>query len=570
MYKVFSIILLIDIVCYNPALARPDLLKQQRYEFPEYHTSASYDHISSPEIARLDVVPVTVQLDSTLWSQHHQNEVNAFAEMFRQSYNQMIEQYNKMIEMHHHVLINPLTPVTYELYHISDDVQWKNYFGIKQEYVHYQTDQMSRQLIQNLEEGRVSPQDLMNPNFFISQAASELNRFHQEQHEIDTNNQHDSSNLDGSFQQHQFNDQEQQKHHVFEEFANHETISNAHSIVAYNQGTGDYESVPVVAALVVPTPEKLESGIIHNRNLQNSSNIEIQTPISVEVPKHQVNASSHKQLQIEEDEFYGSTYDQQPIFDLRFVNRVLSTERPSMVNVMPLVRNKNNVKISTTTSSTPSTTTVVATTERPTTETNIMSMLPNKKLPTNYTDIYRKVQATLDSQMKQISDNASEETHFMGMTSNTDHVKLSYETIVAATDHKNNRGDQPSNSDDNIFEEYVEPEPGLGYYSVNTEPVVSIISVVPSSTPSHISTTTKQNQTFRNLDNLFTAPLAPFSTITKQSSNPYYSAPLAPFPDNVQQLTAQTQMITETPTPVSKPQMNNWLQRQFFKLKNAF
>lgn len=380
MNEVFSIILLIEIVCFYPALVRPGLLKQQRYEFQEYHTIALNDHISSPQIARLDVAP---------------------------------------------------DPVS--------------------------------------------------------------------------------------------------------EFANYETMLDTHSTQVYNQGTGDYESVPLGAALDVSTPEKLESGIIHNRNMHHSSNIEIHTPISVETPKHQVNASSHKQLQIQENEFYGSTYDQQPIFDLQFVNRVLSTARPSMVNVMPLVRNKNNVKISTTTTSTPSTTTVVTTTEQPTTETNIMSMLPNKKLSINYTDVYHKVRAELDSQMKQISDNASKETHFMGMTSNTDHVKLSYETIVDGTDHKNNRGDQPSNSDNNIFGDNVEPEPGVGYYSVNREPVVP-----KSSTPSHISSTTKQNQSFRN--QLFTAPLAPFPTMTKQSSNPYYSAPLAPFPDNVQQLTAQTQI----------------------------
>lgn len=562
MNELFSIILLLEIVCFNPTLARPDLLKQQRYEFREYHTSSSYDHISSPENARIDVAPIPVQHDRKLWLQQHQNEVNAFAEMFRQNYNHMIEQYNKKKNMHHHDLTNPFMPVTYELYHVTDDVMWNNYFGKKQRYVDYQTEQMSRQLIQNLEQGLVSPQDLMNPNFFISQAASELNRVHQVQNE--PNDQQVSSNFDGTFQQHQvdiFNDQQQQQYHIFSESTHPKTTENTDSILLYNNETGEYEYVTVGAVLDVTSSKEPEGGIVSNSNLQHLSNIqrlpnvkfnkeiinkfsqeageiEIHTPMSVETPRlYQVNVSSHKQLETKDDEFYGSTYDQQPIYDLRFVESVLPSARSSMVNVMSLVRNKTNVKNLTTTSK-PSTTTRT-TTEQPTTESSIMSMLPNKKQSFNFTDIYFKVQAELDRQMKQIFDNASKETHFIGMTSNTDHVKLSYETTVDLTDHAKSRGDQPSNTDDYISEEHVESEQGVGYYSGNNELVVPTITVEAYSTPPHISSTVKQNQVFQN------QPWAPLPTTTIKSLNPYYSAPLAPFPDDifqVPQLPVQTQI----------------------------
>ncbi|XP_065094182.1 uncharacterized protein LOC135714715 isoform X2 [Ochlerotatus camptorhynchus] len=548
------IIILIATIC----LAHPDQLKQQRYEFQEFHTSSSHDKIASfPENGRLQVAPVPVQHKPILWSQQHQNEVNAFAEMFRQKYNQMINQYNRMMQMHHHSLINPFMPVAYELYHVPDEVMWKNYFGKQQQYVHDQTEQMSRQLIQDLEKGRVSPQDLMNPNFFVAQAASELNRVHQVQNEFETNDEQVANSFGDTYQQHQFdtiNAQQQQQHQIFAESTHHQETEGKDQVLVYNQKTGEYQYVTTVAAPEVPPHEELAGAMISNANMQRLSsvrfnnemlnkfsqevtNIEINTPVSVETPRLSeqhfnkgVDISTYKPLETTEDEFYRSTYDQQPIYDLRFVESVSSTARPSKVNVMSLVRNKAKVKISSTTSE-PFQTNII-TTDLPTTESSIMSMLPNKKTSYNYTDIYHKVRAELNRQMKQIPDNKSEETHFMGMTSNIDHVKLSYETIQDGKDHKESRGDQPSKTDDYISEEYVE-----------SELVVPTTSIEPSSTPSPISSTVKP---IRGYQNPFgTASLALFTTTTIKSPNPYYTAPLAPFPDDIfkePQVTAQSQV----------------------------
>lgn len=560
MHEQIFVILVIAIttIGLKQALARPDQLKQQRYEFQEFHTS-SHDQITSfPENARIEVAPLPVQHESILWSQQHQNEVNAFAEMFRQNYNKMIEQYNKMMQMHHHALTNSFMPVTYELYHVPDEVMWKNYFGKQQQYVHYQTEEMSRQLIQNLEQGRVLPQDLMNPNFFIDQAASELNRVHQVQNQVQIANTYQQHQLDS------FNAQQQQQHQIFAESTHHQETEGTDQVMVYNHETGEYQYVTVVAAPEELTHEKAADDTVNNANVQNSTyiqhlhpfifNSEIVNKLSQEVPKIEISTSASmetpnlverhynekdmvstdKPVKTTDDEFYGSTYDQQPIYDLRFVESLSSTARPSKVNVMSLVRNKTKVKTSTTTSEPSTSTTTSITTELPTTESNIMSMLPNKKSSFNYTDIYQKVRADLDRQMKQISDNKNEETHFMGMTSNTDHVKLSYETTVDKKAHRESRGDQPSKTDDYISEELVGFEPGMNYDHVHTESELVVATAVP------ISSSEKPFRVYQNP--FYSAPLAPMTT---KSPNPYYSALLAPFPDDsyqVPQVTAQSQI----------------------------
>lgn len=565
-------------ITFKQALARPDQLKQQRYEFQEFHTSSSHDQIASfPENARIEIAPVPVQHEPILWSQQHQNEVNAFAEMFRQSYNQMIEEYNKMMQMHHHALTNPFMPVTYELYHVPDEFMWKNYFGKQQQYVHEQTEQMSRQLIQNLEQGRVLPQDLINPKFFIDQAASELNRVHQAQNEFEVNDKHADTNFRNTYQQHQFDslNDHQQQHQLFLESNHHQEIEGADQVMVYNHETGEYQYVTVVTAPEVPSHVKTTENMASNATVQHSTyiqrlppvrfnsemvnkfsqevaKIEIHTPVSMETPRlvqqhfnEEKMISIDKPLKVTDDEFYGSTYDQQPIYDLQFVESISSTARPSMFNVMSLVRSKSKIKTSTTTNEPSTSSTTSTTTELPTTESNIMSMLPNKKPSFNYTDIYQKVRAELDRQMKQISDNKSEETHFMGMTSNNDHVKLSYETTVDQNAHRESRGDQPIKTDDYTSEELVESEPGVGYYPVNTQPelVVATASAKPSSTSLSISSTQKPFEAYQNP--FYSAPLAPFPTTTVKSKNPYYSAPLAPFPDDsfqLPQVTAQSQI----------------------------
>lgn len=56
----------------------------------------------------MQVAPV--QQEAALWSQQHPNEVNAFAEMFRQNYNQMVAQHNAMMQMHQQPMPNMFMP----------------------------------------------------------------------------------------------------------------------------------------------------------------------------------------------------------------------------------------------------------------------------------------------------------------------------------------------------------------------------------------------------------------------------------------------------------------------------
>lgn len=556
--KIF-IILQIATICFSPTLAHPDLLKQQRYEFQELHTSSAHD--PTARHARHEIASVPVVHVPTMWSQQHKNEVNAFAEMFRQNYNQMVKQYNTMMQTQDHALTNLFVPVTYVLYQVPDEVVWKNYFGNQQQYVYDKTEQMAQQLIHSLKQGHIPPQDLMNPNFFLSHAATELNRVHQIQNEFETNDEHVPRDIGDTYQRHKFDTfdtQQQQQNVIFTESQYNQEIENTDQILVYNHNA--------VTAQGEPPHEELAEAMTSNVNVQHPSNIqrlppvrfnnvisnefsqtieknEVHTPISVETVKLPLHPGpAFNSPGTTDDAFYGSTYDQQPIYDLRYVETVSSTAMPSMVNVMSLVRNKIKVKISTTTIE-PSTTTST-TTELPITESNIMSMLPNKKPSFNYTDIYHKVQAELRKQMEKMPNNKSEETHFMGMSSNIDQIKLSYETVVEKKDYKESRGDQPGETDDYISEQHVESEPGESYYSVTTEAQLDAqttpLKTFPTLSP--ISSTTKPIRTYQN--QFYTATLAFFPTTTNKPPNPYYSAPLAPFPDEIfqeSQVTTQPQ-----------------------------
>lgn len=201
---------------------------------------------------------------------------------------------------------------------------------------------------------------------------------------------------------------------------------------------------------------------------------------------------------------------------------------------MSLVRNRTKVKVSTTeTPTTTTATTTTTTTPLPTTTSGIMSMLPNKKPAMNYTDLYQQVQAELNRQLTQMTDNKTEETHFMGMTSNADHVKLTYETVNHGKDEKESRGDQGITADDYNYDDEPESEPGIGHYTVKPEPTLMVLQPTASpSTPPRVHS-----------NPFYSAELAPFPTTTStvKPPNPYYSAPLAPFPEDMLRESSGTQ-----------------------------
>lgn len=57
---------------------------------------------------------VSIPHEPVPWSQQHPNEVNAFAEMFRQNYNRMVAQHNEMMQMHQQTMANMFIPGRYK------------------------------------------------------------------------------------------------------------------------------------------------------------------------------------------------------------------------------------------------------------------------------------------------------------------------------------------------------------------------------------------------------------------------------------------------------------------------
>ncbi|EAT32906.1 AAEL014855-PA [Aedes aegypti] len=531
---------------YTCIFARPGQLKEQKYEFQEFHSTYTQDNVaSSSNNERLQ--EVSIPHEPVPWSQQHPNEVNAFAEIFRQNYNRMVAQHNEMMQMHQQTMANMFIPVTYELYHVPVGYTWNSYFGNQQQYVYDETERMSRQLIEDIEQGHRTQQELMNPNFFIEQAASELNKVHQSHHPIDFSDVQVADEI--SYQQ--------QQQPVFVESVYQTVNQDDNRAIVYNERTNQLEyvrrqdslepsvHVELANSMNEHQPFELEtqpSVRLNNEKVnitfdQQVEQIEVHTPIFVEMPSKPQQEiemikstpkplAYHQSTQTNNDEFYGSTYDQQPKYDLQFVESLSAATTSSRGHIMSLVRNRTQGKdISTT--KTPTTTTTTTTTPLPTTTSGIMSMLPNRKPERNYIELYQQIQTELEKKLKEIADNETEETHFMGMSSNSDQGKLTYETVNHGKNEKESRGDQGITSDDYNYEEATELEPGLEYHSKANEYVFS------SSTPVPVNT-----------NPFYSTALAPFpTTTTLKPSNPYYSAPLAPFPEEMLHEPTETQHL---------------------------
>nr|XP_029728288.1 uncharacterized protein LOC115266334 [Aedes albopictus] len=505
--------------------ARPGQLKEEKYEFQEFYSSSSQGDLeSSSHNARLQVSPI--QYEVVTWSQQHPNEVSAFAEMFRQNYNRMVFQYNEMMQLHQQTMANIFTPVTYELYHVPVGYTWDSYFGNTLPFVYYETERMSRQLIEDLEQGRRSPEELLNPNFFIEQAANELNMVHQSHQQIDSSN--GVHNFDSSQGIHNFDNSYQRPEQAFlieQETNQHDFLSFGDSFTKDEQVSSTTKRPSYVQSL---PPVRFDNEKVKT-NHQQIEQIEVHTPISVELSRQvQTVTPTNQPSQANNDKFYGSTYDQQPKFDLQFVESQSSSVTSSRDHVMSLVRNRSKVKDISTNPTTTTIATTTTTTPLPTTTSSIMSMLPNKQPARNYTDLYQQVRAELEKHLKQESDNKTEETHFMGMTSNTDHVKLTYETVNHRKNEKETRGDQGITTDDYVYEDTNEPEPIIGYNPTTTEP-----ASLPRTSKIPITT-----------NPFYSVALAPFpTTTTLKPSNPYYSAPLAPFPGEMFRESSENQQL---------------------------
>lgn len=615
---------------FSTAFGRPGQLKQEKYEFQEVHqtyssASSNDDAVVQTGNARLQIVPE--QYHTISWSQQNPNEVTAVAEMFRQNYNQMVAEHNRMMKLQHsNFMTNLFVPVTHQLYHLPHGYSWNDYFGNYMPYVNNQAKELSHQLIHDLQQGRVTQQDLSNPNFFVHQAASELDRAHAQESMTRSEDMQETElqqHHQVVFAQEDFNDDQQQQHipmfietNIRQEPYDVHKAQNQYNGVGtsyhHAQSDGVIEFTPTTPKNIeyvytnsqgaaqgnvqtnyeTTVVDRAETNNFHTSYIQslppvkfNNINrevnkIEIHTPVSVETDGivHQSHNEQYKittsrpqpiqPVQTSTDNYYGSTYDQQPIYDLKFLDSILgtSTQKTGIVISQELATKQENV--SSGLSTTPATTT------NTNSKGNVMSMLPHKKTNLNYTEMHHKIRQELDKQMKLHAETENnEETHFMGMTSNKEHVKLTYDTV---NKEKEARGDQPEFDDDYIYEEMVESEPGIGYYPVNAvststskknlynstpttksdvsqmssntstqiEPLYEAsLAPLKTSTPmtSHVNSELPTRARRIEAHHIYEAPLAPLPT-PKSNPNPFYSASLAPFPSNTYTATRQPQV----------------------------
>lgn len=473
----------------------PGKLSVQRYEFQQRSGDFSAG-------SKVDVVtpenPVHIDNNPTpKWSQIHPNEVNAFAEIYRQNYNHLVEQYNRMFGLQNgYVML-----VQHQLFHLPVGYTWHDVFGSQQHYVNQQTEQMSRQLFYELQHGSITQQALQAPNFFINQAADLLDQLHD--HSMA------NSNNGADYQQRENAPPSQQD--VDQQF----NEKDLELVLAFNPATGAYEyvyvqktqnpsdNVQTLYAQSVPT-------VSSNNRVGVNTERDIESVESSESIPERNTLSTTPATQTTTNNYYGSTYDQQQVYDIQFLESLSSSSSPKSSNVMSLVRKKPESS---------STSTSTTTTAKPTTESNIMSMLPHKQQVRDYTAIQQQIRQAIDQHMKQNNDTGNEETHFMGMSSNQDHVKLTYDLVNQGA----TRGDQQSSDEGFATDEPVE---------------LDTTESTPVTTPQNIHQASAERSTIRPNPSqriptesvpLYSAPLAPFP-VTVYDRNPYYAAPLAPFP----------------------------------------
>uniref|UniRef100_A0A1Q3FNN8 Uncharacterized protein n=1 Tax=Culex tarsalis TaxID=7177 RepID=A0A1Q3FNN8_CULTA len=502
----------------------PGKLAEQRYEFQQQQRSvpAEFEEFSSdvttPEYE--DHEPVAF-VPSPKWSQLHPNEVNAFAEVYRQSYNQLVDQYNRLFGLQYGYVM----PVQYQLFELPTGISWRDYFGSQQQYVSQQTDEMSRRLFYQIQNGTIAQHDLQAPSFFVNQAADLLDQVHGHVQEAVPPQE---------YQQHEIMPEETDTQPQFNE-RDHEKV------LALNPATGTYEYVYVQKKHNQEKPSAREN--VRTSYIQSLPPVQFDNGAfrrdvedSEEFPERTTNPST---VQTTTDDYYGSTYEQQQKYDLQFLESISSSSTSKPNNVISLVRRKQGP------TSTSTTTTTTTTTPNPTTESNVMSMLPHKQQTVDYINLHQQIRQALDQHMKQQNSTNStavhEESHFMGMTSNQDHLKLTYDVVDNQQSKPTQgtiRGDQESSNEIFVTDEPIELETTESTPRVVTQKV-TMKPNSPKPKPTQIPNI--KPAASRTIP-LYSAPLAPFPAVIHES-NQFYAAPLAPFPGLVHVEPAQVQTV---------------------------
>lgn len=478
----------------------PGKLSEQRYEFQQRSVPVEFEEeyiATTPEdIAQEVMAPDFHQ--SPKWSQLHPNEVNAFAEFYRQNYNHLVEQYNRMFGLQYGYVM----PVQYQLFELPMGYSWQDYFGSQQNYVNQRTEEMSRQLFYKIQNGTIAQQDLEAPSFFVNEAADLLDHAHG----------HEKTRVQDVVPVQQY--QQEIQHEETGASQPFNEADQMEMVLAFNPATGTYEYVYIQKSL---DEEKASSEVENVRTsyIQSLPAVEFNNRAvhrDIESSESISESTTQTTEKVTTDYYYGSTYEQQPIYDLQYLESISSSSSPKPNNVMSLVRKKQALS----TSSTMTTTTTL----KPTTESNVMSMLPHKKQKLDYTNIHQQIRQALDEHMKQQNDTLQEETHFMGMNSLQDHEKLAYDVVDDSPQFKPSQ----QNSDRSYVTELQPTQSSITTVTqkITTEPSSSR----PTPTPG------KRIESVSRIVPLYSAPLAPFPAII-HDNNPYYSAPLAPFPGEV-------------------------------------
>ncbi|XP_053694762.1 uncharacterized protein LOC128742427 isoform X2 [Sabethes cyaneus] len=485
-------------------------LQNKIHEFQQFHdghkTEAFNGQLSSPVDNPQD------QMMAAAWSQQDTNEINAFAEMLRQQYNQMIQPHSSSKATRQ--------PLTYSFFDLPNGYTWNNFFNIQ---LQHRAKEISQQVIQNIQLGTLTENDVTNPYFFVHQAANELNKIYanenhgmnQQQHQVFSQNfGHDQEQLEyqTAFIQENHPGEYVNLHEQVPPTAYMETYSVPSDMVKiYNPISGQFEYYLIkhaeqdnnheqsIQQLTNAAQSRTEnhqvSSVYFDKEYSGNNERDFQENDHLK-PVLRRNDPAEKFVEIEPkitttpangktlgENYYANTYEQQPIYDMQLIeNKTDSAVKRA--NVMSLVRQRTTKNTQTLpdlailSSSTSTTTTTEATTVS-----NVMSMLPHKTQTINYTDANNRIRQELAEHLKNLNETAQEETHFMGMTSNVEHAKLSYDTIDDVL-----RGDQPSSDGpDFVSEEVIESEPGIGVYSINKKPSLSV-------EPSNTNAATSYNQ----------------------------------------------------------------------------
>lgn len=223
-----------------------------------------------------------------------------------------------------------------------------------------------------------------------------------------------------------------------------------------------------------------------------------------------------------DENYYSNTYEQQPIYDMQLLkNETASTVKHT--NILSLVRQRTTKKAHTLpTVGISSTSISTTTTTEATTVSNIMSMLPHKILPINYTDVYNKFTKELAKHINNQNETALQETHFMGMSSNTEHLKLSYDLIDNVSKQKQENQSDTPNTTEEYVSEVIESEPGIGFYTVNPKR--------SRSKNIYITTTPYSNSGIQSIPNTLLRRLSTQKPTFIEKQNLPYNAILAPVP----------------------------------------